>query len=153
MGKKKKYGQNTQQHKILVSLAHSHLVEQKDEIDCKGDKKSQQAQIIKVPCKIVLEKRNRKKSEVCGLYIYVTVEENWHGCKDASLSTLYSYIHSHVCLCVCILPAGSCYECQLSPKGQIVGSVVLLTYLRISWLSLLPLLSHFQFSSQTSFCK
>lgn len=72
----KKYGQNTQQHKILVSLAHSHLVEQKDEIDCKGDKKSQQAQIIKVPCKIVLEKRNRKKSEVCGLYIYVTVEEN-----------------------------------------------------------------------------
>lgn len=37
------------------NLVCSHLKKQKDEVDCKSNKQSQQTHVVKIPCKVVLE--------------------------------------------------------------------------------------------------
>lgn len=49
-------------HSQFHSPAHTHLIEQQDKIDCKCDKQSQQAQIIKIPCKVILKKKEQQSS-------------------------------------------------------------------------------------------
>lgn len=42
------------------SHENTHLVEEQDEVDCEGDKQSQQTHIIKIPCKEILVKKGKK---------------------------------------------------------------------------------------------
>lgn len=78
-------------HFEFLSQGNTHLIEKEDEVDCKGDKESQQAHIIKIPCKVILGKKE-KCSGVFGLFMFMPVHANWSACKHASLS---------VFICVC----------------------------------------------------
>lgn len=97
----------------------SHLEEEKDEVDGKSDKQRQQTQMIKIPGKVILK---GKKTCVCFLPFCLNSME----CD--SLSVLVCDVCTTMCECICILPAGSCYECLSSPRGQNVGSLIPLTY-------------------------
>lgn len=90
----------------------------------------------------------RRQTEPANAYYKNSLQSN-SGKKKISVSMC---MHKHVQYeYICILPAGSCYVCLSSPRGQSVGSLVPLTYY-LSWLSILHLLSQF-YSQIPSLCK
>lgn len=42
----------------------THLEKQKDEVDCKGNKQSQQTHVVKIPCKVVLGGESKWGKEI-----------------------------------------------------------------------------------------